>query len=909
MSATPAAARTPLMRQYLTTKEEAEDAFLFFRLGDFYEMFFEDAVRAAKLLGLTLTSRNKQDPEPIPMCGIPWHQRDSYVARLLRLGHKVAICDQLEDPAQAKGLVQRGVTEVFTPGSVTGESFLESAANNYLAALWPRADRLGLCLADASTGEMKLGEYAWPEVAGALARTRVAEWLLPTPLDDGLGAQVEGALAGLAGARSVLPVARWLATDRPPARWSAGAAEAHADLPLALAAAAAALEYLDRTQGGNAAQMTRVERWSEDDVLRFDAATARHLELFAPQPGGEAAHTLWHHLNVTVTPGGARRLRAWLERPLVSVDAIRARQDTVAAWLAPGAPRGSFREALRGLPDLERLAARIACAKATPRDLGALRDALDRLPGLRASLAGTAKDLAGPSGLAGGSGASLAGAADDLAGASGPAGVAGTFADAVGGLAVPPVLVERLRSALVDEPPVATRDGGVLRAGFDAMRDALHDAAHSGKRWIAELEATERARSGIPSLRVGYNKVFGYYLEITNAHRDRIPADYERRQTLTNAERYVTPALKERESEVLGAEERLKAREHELFVALRAEVAVHVPALQRAADALARLDAESSLAEVAARHDWTRPVLEESDRLTAKDVRHPVLERLLPRGEFVANDLHLDGQARQIILLTGPNMGGKSTYLRQLALLVLLAQAGAWVPAKHATIGLVDRLFTRVGAADRLGAGQSTFMVEMTETADILRSATPRSLVLLDEIGRGTATYDGLALAWAVTEFLHEARGPRPRTLFATHYHELTQLAERLPRLANAHVTVKEWGDGVVFLHRVADGAADRSYGIHVAQLAGLPTSVIERAKVVLAELESERTVEHLEAARPRARARAASPAPLPLFDVTTPGEPAIVEELRALEPESMTPLDALRKLAEWKQRWGRSPG
>ena len=859
------------MRQYVAAKQEHPDAFLFFRLGDFYEMFFDDAVRGAQLLGLTLTSRNKQDPEPVPMCGIPWHQRDAYVMRLLRQGYKVAICDQLEDPAQAKGIVQRGVTEVLTPGSVTGDSFLESGANNYLAALWPRPDRLGVCLADASTGEMKLAEVAWGDAGALLSRTRVAEWLLPEPVEDVVAPRLETVLAGLTGARSTVPVARYLGAAEPPARWSTHVADALADLPLALAASAAALDYLTRTQGSAPQQMTRVERWSEDAVLRYDAATARHLELFAPQPGGEPAHTLWHHLNLAVTAGGARRLRAWLERPLATLPAIHARQEAVAAWFE--AARGSFREALRGLPDLERLAARIACAKATPRDLGALRGALGRLPGLAEGLA-----------------------------AAGEA-----FASTAGALAVPPELFVRLRSALVDEPPVASREGDVIREGFDELRDSLYALAHSGKRWIAELEASERERTGIPSLKVGYNKVFGFYLEITNAHRDKAPADYERRQTLTNAERYVTPALKAREAEVLGAEEKLRAREHELFVALRDEAAGHVASLQAAADALARLDAEAALAEAASRFEWTRPVLEDSDRLVAEGVRHPVVERLLPRGEFVANDLALDARTRQIILLTGPNMGGKSTYLRQTALLVLLAQSGSWVPATKATIGLVDRLFTRVGAADRLGAGQSTFMVEMSETADILKSATSRSLVLLDEIGRGTATYDGLALAWAVTEHLHAAGGPRPRTLFATHYHELTQLAEKLPRLANAHVTVKEWGEGVAFLHRVADGPADRSYGIHVAKLAGLPASVIERAQVVLAELESERTVEELEKApvRRSQRAGSAAPAPLPLFDVATAKEHPVAEELKRLTPDAMTPLEALQRLAEWKKRFG----
>ncbi len=865
------AAKTPLMKQYLGTKQEYPDAFLFFRMGDFYELFFEDAVRAAPLLGITLTSRNKSDPDPIPMCGFPWHQRDGYVSRLLRLGHKVAICDQLEDPAQAKGLVQRGVTEILTPGSVTGDQFLDGGTNNFLGALWPRPDRLGLCLADASTGEMKLAEFGWDEAGSVLSRTRVAEWLVPTPVEDGVAPKLEAALAGLPGTRSAVPVARYLNDSGPPARWSAVVADAHADLPLALAASAAALDYLDRTQGGMAAQMTRVERWSEDAVLRLDAATARHLELFTPQPGGEPSHTLWYHLNLAVTAAGSRRLRSWLERPLASLAAIHARQESVAAWLAPNAPRASFREALRGLPDLERLSARVACLKATPRDLGALRDALLRLPDLAAGL--------------------------ERAGGE-------SFAPAARAMAVPPALAERLADALVDEPPTVARDGDIIRAGFDELRDSLHALSHSGKQWIAELETSERERSGIASLKVGFNKVFGYYLEITNSHRDRVPADYERRQTLTNAERYVTPALKARESEVLGADEKLKAREHELFVALREEAGHFVASLQSAADALARLDAEAALAEAAARFDWSRPVLEDSDRLVADGVRHPVVERLLPRGEFVANDVRLDAGERQLLLLTGPNMGGKSTYLRQVAMLVLLAQCGSWVPAKQATIGLVDRLFTRVGAADRLGAGQSTFMVEMSETAEILRSATSRSLVLLDEIGRGTATYDGLALAWAVTEHLHDARGARPRTIFATHYHELTQLSEKLPRLANAHVAVKEWGDGVVFLHRIADGPADRSYGIHVAKLAGLPESVLERARVVLAELESERTVEELEKA-PKHPKRDGAPALLPLFETAAHAEHPLAEELRRLSPDGMTPLEALQRLAEWKKRYG----
>ncbi len=864
-----AAAQTPVMEQYARVKGEHPDAFLFYRLGDFYEMFFEDAVRGAALLGLTLTSRNKHDPTPIPMCGVPWHQRDAYVARLLKLGHKVAICDQLEDAASAKGLVQRGVTEILTPGSVTSDQFLEPQANNFLAALWPAADVLGICLADASTGEVRLAEPAWDEAPGLLSRARVAEWVTPigAELDPALAARMETAMRGLPGARSPLPAARFLDAARPRERWREEI-ERFEDLPAALAAGSAALDYLDRMQGGAALQLTRVERWSEELTLRYDAATARHLELFQHQPGGEIAHTLWHHLDHTVTALGSRRLRAWLERPLLGLEPLARRHDAVEGWLAAGEARAAFRERLRGFPDLERLAARVACAKATPRDLGALRDALRRLPELALALAGIAE-----------------GRAEDPRAALTPS----------------PELERLLARALTDDPPPLTREGGVIRPGYDAHRDQLDELAHSGKRWIAELEAGERVRTGITSLKVGFNRVFGYYLEVTRAHLDKVPSDYERRQTLTGAERFVTPALKAREGEVLAAEEKLKAREHELFVELRAQVGSFVPGLQRTAGTLGVLDAESALAEAAGRFQWVRPALHEGDRLALEAARHPVVERLLKRGEFVPNRIALDGARRQILLITGPNMGGKSTYLRQVALIVLLAQAGSFVPAARAEIGLVDRLFTRVGAADRLGAGQSTFMVEMTETADILRQATPRSLVLLDELGRGTSTYDGLALAWAVTEYLHGSDGPRPRTLFATHYHELTQLAETLPRLKNVHVTVKEWGDRVLFLHRIAEGPADRSYGIHVAQLAGLPASVLERAREVLRELESERTVEHLKsAARAGRGARTAEPE-LPLFG--TPEHP-LLDALRGLDPERLTPLEALQKIAEWKQRW-----
>jgi len=863
------------MEQYARVKSENADAFLFFRLGDFYEMFFEDAVEAAALLGLTLTSRNKSDPEPVPMCGIPWHQRDAYVARLLRLGRKVAICDQLEDPAQAKGLVQRGVTEILTPGTVTADTFLDPSAGNDLAAVWPDLEGVGVCLADASSGDVRLCEATWDEAPGLLSRLAVAEWLLPQGLEEWPRTQLARVLAGLAGARSEATLARFDGAERLAARWGEARFAELVDLPRALRAAAGAFDYLDRMQGGAALQLTRVERWRESDALVLDGATLRHLEVFEPQPGSERKHTLWHHLDLAQTGPGARRLRRWLERPLARLEPLRRRHDAVAAWVDAAVERGRVRDRLKSFPDVERLAARLAAARSTPRELGLLRDSLARLPEIVAALDGVPGQ-----------------------------------AEVAASLAPNPEPLAMLTAALVDDPPPLAKEGGIFRVGVDAYRDELDDLAHSGKRWIAELESTERARTGIVSLKVGYNRVFGYYLEVTRPHLDKVPTGWERRQTLTGAERFVTPDLKQHESEVLGAEEKLRAREHELFLQLRDRAAAHGAWLARVAGALAELDAVTSAAEAAARYGWTRPVLADSDRLHLEGARHPVVERLLPRGEFVPNDVELDATTRQLVLLTGPNMGGKSTYLRQIALAVLMAQSGWFVAATRAEIGLVDRLFTRVGAADRLGAGQSTFMVEMTETADILRSATSRSLVLLDEVGRGTSTYDGLALAWAVTEFLADPAGPRPRTVFATHYHELTELAGRLARVANAQVAVKEWQDRVVFLHRIVDGAADRSYGIHVAELAGLPRSVLARARAVLHELEGDGSAAATTDAKPRVRLRAGNhgaPGPLPLFAGAESPEPPVLAALRAVDPERLSPLEALRLVDEWKKKWGGS--
>jgi DNA mismatch repair protein MutS len=883
---------TPLLEQYRALKRQHPDAILFYRLGDFYEMFFEDAELASRLLGLTLTTRNRNDPDPVPLAGVPWHQRDTYVARLLRRGYRVAICEQLQDAAQAKGIVERGVTEVLTPGSLLGESFLEAGVSAHLAALWPAPGAapgeplVGFALADASTGELRAGA-APPEAAAAeLSRVRIAEWLVP---QEGALPPLLAALVAGGGAVTRLPLedfpgeAGWL--ER---RFAAGALPAElAAGRHARAALAGAVLYLDRVQGGRASQLRPPQWIAPGDALVLGPEARAGLELFEGSLG-DGKHTLWAVVDRTVTGAGARRLRRWLERPLLEVAAIERRLEAVARLREQAGEREALRAALGDTYDLERLVARLAAERATPRDLAALRETLHRVPAVREALGEAAGEAPGD------------------AAAEAPAGAADTeLARLAEALDPHPALADLLARALVDDPPSVWTEGGVVRPGHDAECDRLRAAARSGKEWMAALEASERQRTGIPSLKISYNRIFGYSLEVTRPHLAKVPADYERRQTLAAAERFVTPELKRMEGEILGAEQKLVRAEAECFLALRREALAWEAGLRRLGDALSALDALAALAEVAAREGWSRPRLTGGDRLLLRGARHPVVEANLGPGRFVPNDLDLDGTARQILLLTGPNMGGKSTYLRAAGLLVVLAQAGSFVPARQAEIGLVDRIFTRVGAADALAAGRSTFMVEMVEVAEILRRATPRSLVLLDEVGRGTSTYDGLALAWALTEELHRETGPRPRTLFATHYHELTRLARELPRLRNLHVRVREAGDEVVFLHEVAEGPADRSYGIHVARLAGLPRTLLERARGLLAELESQR-------AHALPGERSPLDPQLALFGETESAErdrlAALAEALAELDLEAVTPLAALNLLADWRARFAR-PG
>lgn len=852
---------TPLMQQYRDIKARYPDTILFFRMGDFYEMFDDDARLAARELGLTLTSRNNGGAADVPLAGVPVKAATEYLRRLIALGHRVAICEQVEDPRLAKGLVRREVVETVTPGTVLADDWLERRRNNFLVAVDPRGAPAGLAALDLTTGELLLETAAPEELAAALARYEAAEIVLP--------------------AGSALAPAGALRTERD--RWEFDPELAREELTrtfhvavldglgiepgddAALGAAGALLRYARELKPGGLPHVARPRIVRSGDVLPLDEMTRRNLELVEPLRPGTAGATLLDDLDRTMTPMGARLLRRWLLAPLVQPAAINARLDAVEVLAGDARGRDRLREALDGVRDLERLAGRAALGRATPRELGALRDSLRRLPDVRAALDGLE---------ARGRAALLEEAADRF--------------DLLGDLG------DELARALVDRPPAQAPDGDAIRASYDRELDELKDARDGGKQYIAGLQARERERTGIGSLKVGFNKVFGYYLEVTNPHRDRVPVDYERRQTLSGAERYVTPELKQYEAKVLGAEERIAAREAELVAGLRHRVADAIGRVQTTASLAARVDVWCALADLAHHDRYVRPEVNDGFMIALEGSRHPVVERMMAREAFMPNDVRLDAAGR-VILLTGPNMAGKSTLLRQVGLCVVLAQMGAFVPAARAVVGVVDRLFTRVGASDNLVRGQSTFLVEMSETSAILHGASARSLVLLDEIGRGTSTYDGVAIAWAVTEFLHNAIGCK--TIFATHYHELTQLTEELAHARNYNVAVREAGDEIVFLHRLEPGGADRSYGIHVGQLAGLPAPVVGRAWQVLQLLEAGHQVAH------QSPPRAPDAAQLGLFAAAAPHP--LLEELDRLDLDALSPLEALNRLAAWKKRLG----
>jgi len=847
------------MQQYLEIKRRHADAILFFRMGDFYEMFHDDARTAARELGLTLTARNNGGASDVPLAGVPIKAATEYVRRLVQRGFRVAICEQIEDPRTAKGVVRRAVVETVTPGAVLAEDLLEGAANNFLVAVSP-GSMSGLAAVDISTGEFLLETVDTADLAAALARYAPREIVVPAAtegrwLPEG-GTRTEREAWEFDARLGTEAICEWFGLHS-----LAGLDITDADDP-GVRAAAALLHYLRELQPAGLPQLARPQVRRPDSAMVIDEMTRRNLELVEPMRPGDRDTTLLAVVDRTQTPMGMRLLRRWLLAPLRDLAAIRARHDAVAALVADTRGRERLRDALDGVRDLERLGGRAAAHRASPRDLAGLRDSLQRLPDVLSALDG----LAGRDGSA------------DL-----EALVAGfdLLADVTG----------TLTAQLTDRPPATLGDGETIRAGVDPVLDEQRDLRDGGKSFIAGLQASERERTGIGSLKVGFNRVFGYYLEVSKANRHLVPAHYERRQTLTGAERYVTPELKEYESRVLQAEDLALARERELVDGLCDVVHGQLGRLQHAARALATLDVLASFAETAARDGYVRPTMTDAPVLDLRTSRHPVVERRLPSGKFIPNDVRLD-EAQRVILLTGPNMAGKSTILRQVGLVVVLAQAGAFVPAEAATLGVVDRVFTRVGASDNLGLGQSTFMVEMNETSAILHAATDRSLVLLDEIGRGTATYDGVAIAWAVTEHLHDRVGCK--TIFATHYHELTQLTEELAHARNFNVAVREDGHDVVFLYRLQPGGADRSYGIHVGRLAGLPPQVVARAETILTMLEAGHHV----------AGRTPPPPPddsqLPLF---LADDHPLLDELRALDPDRMTPMEALARLAELKRR------
>ena len=850
---------TPLMRQYREIKAQHADAVLFFRMGDFYEMFLDDAKLAARELGLTLTSRNNGGAADVPLAGVPVKAAGEYVRRLVERGHRVAICEQVEDPKVAKGLVKRAVIETITPGAALTDDLLDGNRNNFLVAVDPGRP-VGLAAVDLSTGECMLETVPNADLAGAVARYNPREIVLPE------GAEPPAGLPGgvLLTRREAWEYDHAHAEDEIARRFGLkgldGLGVTAEDRP-ALRAAGALLHYIAALQPAGVPQLACPSVRRAGDTMPLDDMTRRNLELVDPLRAGDTATTLLAVLDRTGTPMGARLLRRWLLEPLRAVEPIRARLDGVSVLVADARGRDRLREALEGIRDVERLGGRAAAGRASPRDLGVLRDSLARLPDVKAALDGLAARETS---------ALLDGHAHGL--------------DLVADLA------ELLAARLAARPPATVGDGESIRAGADPELDTQRDLRDGGKAFIASLQARERERTGIGSLKVGYNRVFGYYLEVTRTHRDLVPPEWERRQTLTGAERYVTAELKEYETRVLGAEECALARERELLAELGIAVRERLERIQRTARLSAELDVLLAFAETAVRESYVRPEVTDGFVLDLKASRHPVVERLLPRGAFVPNDVLLDESSR-VLLLTGPNMAGKSTILRQVGLTVLMAQVGCYVPADQATIGVVDRLFTRVGASDDVSRGQSTFMVEMHETSAILRGATARSLVLLDEIGRGTSTYDGVAIAWAVTEHLHDQVGCK--TIFATHYHELTQLTEELAHAANANVAARESGDDVVFLYRLQPGGADRSYGIHVGRLAGLPPAVVARAETILALLEDG----HHVAGRP------VPPSPdlsqLTLFDSEHP----VLTDLRGLDLDRLTPLEALQQLAALRRR------
>ncbi len=864
---------TPMMRQYNEIKRQHKDALLFFRMGDFYELFFEDAKLASKVLGITLTARSKGE-SAVPMAGVPHHAAESYIRRLIKAGYKVAICDQLQDPDEAKGIVDRGVTRIITPGTVTEDTLLEDKSNNYLVAVLETKPLLGLSWIDLSTGRFEVENVQKERLFDEFARLNPSEVLLAE----------ETVRNNVPFMEKIRAECNFMITPRPDWEFSTDTAyqillehfgttslEGYGceDTGPALGAAGAVIQYLKETQKTSLKHIIKIQRYQTDNRVLTDKATQQSLELTQTMRTRGREGSLLDVMDQTRTPMGARLLREWIISPLRVSSEIKYRQLGVKELFENSALRREFRDLLGNIFDTERISTKICCGRANARDLISLKQSLSKLPELKEKLAFCGTDIL----------VSLEQQLDVL---------------------------EEVRvligTAIVPDPPPTIKDGGLVREGYDAPLDELRYISKNGKSWIANFQAEEIARTGINSLKVGYNKVFGYYIEVTNVHKDNIPQTYIRKQTLKNAERFITPELKDYETKVLTADERARDLEYDLFIQIRDQVGTYTARLQKTSESIAVIDVLSTLANLAAENRYIMPEITDDLQLKIIDGRHPVLDRRLGSESFVPNDIHLDGTQDKIMVITGPNMAGKSTYIRQVALLVLMAQMGSFIPAKEAVIGTVDRIFTRVGASDELSRGQSTFMVEMNETANILNNATERSLIILDEVGRGTSTFDGVSIAWAITEYIYQHI--HARTLFATHYHELTELALLFPGIRNFNIAVREWGEEIIFLRKIVEGGTDKSYGIHVARLAGIPREIIQRARIILNNLEAATLDVN---GKPKFAPLKVSqdekqPRQLKLF---ASKEDTVIEDIKKLDTSRMSPLDALNKLDELKQRLG----
>jgi DNA mismatch repair protein MutS len=848
----------------MDVKRNHPDAIVFFRLGDFYEMFGEDAVVASKILQITLTSRDKSKENPLPMCGVPHFTAESYIARLVKAGHKVAVCEQVEDPKTSKGIVRREVVKVVTPGTFTPENPRE---NNFILGFYQKENIYGIAIADITTGEFFLFQ-THSGLEDEISRFQPREILFPQSFRD--NPQVQNLQEYY-----LTPYDDWYfdyieAYRKLIKHFRVSSLEGFGceGMMVAISAAGALMTYLEETQKQSVI-FRKIRVLRRDSCMLLDAATIRNLEIVRTMRGDESGGSLLATLDETATPMGGRLLRSWILNPLMDVEEIKSRQDAVSELIADSTLLSKIRKGLESVYDIERLTSRIENGTAHARDLLSLKNSLLMLPELKELLKGLGE---------------------------------GRIAEIENRIAVMTDLSELIETAIAEDPPASLKEGGLIKEGYHSEIDELRQMSSSGRDFINSLQARERERTGISSLKVGYNKVFGYYIEVTKANLGQVPDDYIRKQTLVNGERFITPELKDYEAKVLGAEERLKNLEYEVFCGIREQVAGYAGTLHETASAVAELDVLACFADTAVRYNYHRPVVDEGDLISITAGRHPVIERLTSGDRFVPNDTLIDGSGNLISIITGPNMAGKSTYMRQVALIVLMAQTGSFVPADEAKIGIADRIFTRIGASDVLTKGQSTFMVEMIETANILHNATGRSLILLDEIGRGTSTFDGISIAWAVVEYI--AREIRARTMFATHYHELTELSLTMDCIRNLNVEVKEWGDEVIFLRRIGEGAADKSYGIQVARLAGLPDTTIHRAKEILANLENAELNEFgapkLAYGSPLGDQASQGTDQLDLF--TTQADP-VVKELLGLDVMSMTPIEALNKLYEMKKK------